>query len=265
MALSAGTRLGPCEILEPLGAGGMGEVYRARDPRLDREVAIKVPPEEVADDPDLLHRFEREAQAAGALNHPNIPVVYDTGTHEDAPYVVTEFLERDYESARQGLTEAPEVRTYSEEVVPRTLLEGRACRFMGQRERPRSAFEAARVFLEGWLEEEPEDWCAHRTLALVYAGLGRKSDAIREARTAVELLPVSKDAVSGPLPRLTLAQVYATLGEHDGAIEEVEYPLSIPVYFSVWELRLDPVWDPLRDHPRFRDLVGEKGQAQVSS
>jgi len=92
VALTAGSKLGPYEILAPLGAGGMGEVYRARDPRLDREVAIKVLPEEVATDPDRLRRFEKEAKAAGALDHPNILIVHDVGTHEDSPYVVTELL-----------------------------------------------------------------------------------------------------------------------------------------------------------------------------
>jgi serine/threonine protein kinase len=93
MTLSAGTRLGPYEILAPLGAGGMGEVYRARDDRLKRDVAIKVLPATFSSDPDRLRRFEHEAQAAGSLNHPNITAVYDIGTHDGAPYVVQELLE----------------------------------------------------------------------------------------------------------------------------------------------------------------------------
>ena len=93
MTLSAGTRLGPYEILSPLGAGGMGEVYRARDERLKRDVAIKVLPASFSADPDRLRRFEQEAQAAGVLNHPNITAVYDIGSHEGAPYVVQELLE----------------------------------------------------------------------------------------------------------------------------------------------------------------------------
>ena len=94
MALSAGTRLGPYEILSPLGAGGMGEVYRARDPRLGRDVAIKVLPAAFSSDPDRLKRFEQEARAAGALNHPNLTAVHDLGTSPDgAPYVVHELLE----------------------------------------------------------------------------------------------------------------------------------------------------------------------------
>ena len=93
MTLSAGTRLGPYEILDQIGAGGMGEVYRARDPRLAREVAIKVLPATFSADTDRLRRFEQEAKAAGVLNHPNITIVYDIGSHGGAPYVVQELLE----------------------------------------------------------------------------------------------------------------------------------------------------------------------------
>src|SRR5229473_3771268 len=93
MALAAGTKLGPYAIVASLGAGGMGEVYRARDPRLGRDVAIKVLPTYFLRNPDRLRRFEQEARAAGALNHPNILAVYDVGTHDGAPYLVTELLE----------------------------------------------------------------------------------------------------------------------------------------------------------------------------
>ena len=80
MMLATGTKLGPYEILSPIGAGGMGEVYRARDERLKREVAIKVLPASFSADPDRLKRFEQEAQSAGGLNHPDITAVYDFGS-----------------------------------------------------------------------------------------------------------------------------------------------------------------------------------------
>ncbi|HKA37999.1 MAG TPA: protein kinase [Thermoanaerobaculia bacterium] len=105
MTLPIGSRLGPYEILSPLGAGGMGEVYRARDERLRRDVAIKVLPSSVAADGDRLRRFEQEAQAAGALNHPNITAVYDFGSHEGSPYIVTELLEG--ETLRAALAGGP--------------------------------------------------------------------------------------------------------------------------------------------------------------
>jgi Tol biopolymer transport system component len=93
MTLAAGSRLGPYEILSPLGAGGMGEVYKARDGRLKRDVAVKVLPSAFAAAAERLRRFEQEAQAASALNHPNILAIYDLGEHEGAPYIVSELLE----------------------------------------------------------------------------------------------------------------------------------------------------------------------------
>src|SRR5438132_1312429 len=93
MTISAGTRLGPYEILAPLGAGGMGEVYRARDKKLDRNVAVKVLPHSVAADPDTLGRFEREAKAVAALSHPNILAIHDFGNQDGIAYAVTELLE----------------------------------------------------------------------------------------------------------------------------------------------------------------------------
>ena len=97
-----GTTLGPYRVLEKLGEGGMGEVYKARDARLGRDVAIKVLPAEFAADPDRLRRFEQEARAASALSHPNILVVHDIGSHEGTPYLVTELLEGETLRARLG-------------------------------------------------------------------------------------------------------------------------------------------------------------------
>src|SRR5215831_5118741 len=102
MTLPANTRLGPYEIVAPIGAGGMGEVYRARDTRLGRDVAVKVLPSSLSADSDRLHRFEQEACAAGALNHPNILVIHHIETHEGAPYIVSELLEG--ETLRQRIS-----------------------------------------------------------------------------------------------------------------------------------------------------------------
>ena len=100
--MQAGTRLGPYEILSPLGAGGMGEVYRAKDTRLGREVALKIVHPRLAADPDRLSRFEKEARAAAQLDHPNILVVHDVGTHEGSPFIVSELLQG--ESLREELS-----------------------------------------------------------------------------------------------------------------------------------------------------------------
>src|SRR5437868_10131763 len=93
MTIASGTHLGPYEIVGPIGAGGMGEVYRARDTRLGRDVAVKVLPSSYSDDKERLLRFEQEACAASALNHPNILIVHDIGTHDGSPYIVSELLE----------------------------------------------------------------------------------------------------------------------------------------------------------------------------
>jgi tRNA A-37 threonylcarbamoyl transferase component Bud32/Tol biopolymer transport system component len=102
MSLTAGTKLGTYEIIAPLGAGGMGEVYRARDAKLNRDVAIKVLPERLAQDPAALARFEREAHAVAALSHPNILAIFDFGTQAGTTYAVTELLEGSTLRARMG-------------------------------------------------------------------------------------------------------------------------------------------------------------------
>ena len=105
MSLQPGTHLGPYEILAPLGAGGMGEVWKARDSRLDRFVAVKVLPEHLAKSPEALARFEREAKAVAALNHPNITGIFDLGWSDDTAYVAMELLEG--ESLRTRLEQGP--------------------------------------------------------------------------------------------------------------------------------------------------------------
>src|ERR1700684_4647130 len=110
MPLTSGTKLGPYEIQSPLSAGGMGECYRARDARLNRDVAIKILPASFSADPERLQRFAQESRAAAALNHPNILSIFDIGSGDfgevkGAPYVVSELLEG--ETLRDRLREGP--------------------------------------------------------------------------------------------------------------------------------------------------------------
>src|SRR6201981_163510 len=111
MALTSGTKLGPYEIVAPLGAGGMGEVYRARDIRLDRTVAIKVLASHLASSPELKQRMEREARAISSLNHPHICHLYDIGSQDSTDYLVMEFLEGETlaERLRRGTMPLPEI------------------------------------------------------------------------------------------------------------------------------------------------------------
>jgi serine/threonine protein kinase len=109
MPLSVGTRLGPYEIVASLGAGGMGEVYRARDTRLDRSVAIKVLPALLADDAQFRERFDREARAIARLDHPNICALYDVGEQDGTSYLVMQYLEG--ETLRQPTFQAQSGRS----------------------------------------------------------------------------------------------------------------------------------------------------------
>ena len=116
MSIPAGTRFGPYEIVALIGAGGMGEVYRARDTRLGRDVAVKTLPAAFASEPDRLRRFELEAKAASLLSHPNIVTVHDVGTADGLPYIVSELL--DGENLRERLNRGP--------VAPRRAIEAAA-------------------------------------------------------------------------------------------------------------------------------------------
>ncbi len=119
MTLTAGKRLGPYEIVSPLGAGGMGEVYRARDTRLDRTVAIKILPPAFSSDPDRRARFEREARAVSALSHPHICALYDVGHQDSLDFLVMEYLEGETLAARleRGPLPPDQVLRYGGEIA----------------------------------------------------------------------------------------------------------------------------------------------------
>jgi len=119
MAIAAGARFNHYEIIAPLGAGGMGEVWRARDTRLNREVAIKILPTSFANDADRLLRFKQEALATSALNHPNILTVHDIGDHDGAPFIVAELLEGEElrEQLKDGALPAPAAIDYAQQIA----------------------------------------------------------------------------------------------------------------------------------------------------
>src|SRR5271167_970995 len=119
MALANGTRLGPYEIVAPLGAGGMGEVYRARDTRLDRTVAIKILPSHLSDDATRRQRFEREAKVISSLNHPHICTLYDIGRQDGVDFIVMEYLEGESLAARlaKGPLPVPQVLQYGTQIA----------------------------------------------------------------------------------------------------------------------------------------------------
>jgi serine/threonine protein kinase len=119
MSLSSGTRLGPYEILSPLGAGGMGEVYRARDTRLDRTVAIKVLPDHLASNSELRQRFEREARAISNLSHPHVCTLHDIGHQDGIDFIVMELIQGEELADRlvKGPLPTEQVFTYSIQIA----------------------------------------------------------------------------------------------------------------------------------------------------
>src|SRR5580700_2013974 len=118
MTLAAGTKLGPYEIVSPLGAGGMGEVYRARDTRLDRTVAVKILPSHLSENPEARQRFEREARTISSVNHPNICTLHDVGHQDGVDYLVMEYLEGETlaDRLRRGPLPIEQVLKYGTEI-----------------------------------------------------------------------------------------------------------------------------------------------------
>jgi len=169
-----------------------------------------------------------------------------------------ELYQRRYDAALKRLQPAG-FKSYEDGswCVPKSIYEGQVYQLMGKHELARAAFDSARVWLEAKVELRPDDHRVRSSLGIAYAALGRKDDAIREAMRALELCPISKDALVGAWRLQGLARVYAMVEEHDAALDVIEQLLSIPSMLSVSMLRLDPIWDPLREHPRFRELVGE--------
>ena len=143
----------------------------------------------------------------------------------------------------------------SGESFPRAWFEGLAARARGDAAAARAAFESARVEAEATVREQPGYGPHLCVLGMIDAALGRKKDAIREGRRAVELLPVAKDAIAGATIMEYLAIIYAWTGEKTLAIDQVASTVQIPSDLNYGKLRLHPFWDPLRGDPRFEKLV----------
>jgi len=178
-------------------------------------------------------------------------------------WFLQEFGERDYEAALERLasfrTPVFEGRYF---FFPKILGECQCYLRMDEPERAREPCEASLVALERAAERRPGHPSIRGTLGLAYAYLGRKEEAISEGERAVELLPVSRDAEAGPTQVTRLAQIYAQVGEPDAALDRIEYLLSIPSHLTVARLRLEPWWDPLRDHPRFAEILERYGEEE---
>ena len=152
---------------------------------------------------------------------------------------------------QEGITWGANVRT------PRSFCEGLAARVSGDNEAAVNAFTDAREEMETVLKKQPDYAEAISVLGMIDAGLGRKDDAIREGRRAVELLPVTKDVMTGPELLRNLALIYAWTGEKDLAIDQIAAALKGPGHITYGQLRLHPWWDSIRNDPRFDALIEE--------
>ncbi len=167
-----------------------------------------------------------------------------------------EVLSRDYPAALAALSQVgDEIIEEYLDYGPKSLFSGLTHLYAGQAELARAAFDSARVILEAAVSERPDDERRHQSLGVAYAGLGMKEAAVREGQMAVDLMPMSKDALLASNPLRGLAQIHTMVGDHDAAIDELDYLLSIPSWVSVPSLRLNPMWDPLRSHPLFQKLL----------
>jgi TolB-like protein/Flp pilus assembly protein TadD/tRNA A-37 threonylcarbamoyl transferase component Bud32 len=226
--------------------------------------------------PDAVRHFDRSTALAPeqALYYRGKAATYWlwTGTTEEAraaleempkaenPYAIWSwFWQEVYEGKHQealGRLSSSSVDAVgdTEFYYPKALLSAHAYDLLNEPQLAHDAYDSARVILEREVPARPGDFRVHSALGIAFAGLGRKDDAIREGRRATELYPVSKDAYGGARQLMHLALIYTRVGEHDAALDQIEYLLSIPSDLSIPLLRLDPRWRPLWDHPRFKDL-----------
>ncbi len=162
-----------------------------------------------------------------------------------------------YQKALDRLSLKSQDIDYTRYFIPSALRYALIYGYMNKKGLEQANYESARSILESKIDERPEDARFHSSLGIAYAGLGRKQEAIREGKLGIELLPVTKDAWRGPFRVEDLARIYVMVGESDLAIEQLEYLLGIPGEISIPLLRLDPAWNPLREHPRFKKLIKE--------
>ncbi len=161
-----------------------------------------------------------------------------------------------YQEALDQLSLVSEDIDNQHNFTPNSLRYAQIYGYMKKKELAKKYYEDARSLIEAKTQQHQKDARFRSALGIAYAGLGRKEDAIREGQLAVELLPVSKEAMRGTDRVEDLARIYVMVGEFDAAIDQLKFLLSVPGDMSIPLLRLDPAWDPLREHARFEQLVG---------
>ena len=167
------------------------------------------------------------------------------------------FFDRNFDEALAVLWRSPleNLHGQTSTPLPKSFLAAQVYRLISNTEKARAEYEHALGIAQRALEESPQDSARHALMGLIYAGLGRKEEAIREGRGALELLPESKDAMDGPLLVVSMARIYSITGEAEKAIDLLEHSVQTPAGLTVHEIRMDPTWDTLRTHPRFQSLI----------
>ena len=180
------------------------------------------------------------------------PIIY--------PWIFADMVDGLYEEALErlaaGESEALEYWFY---YVPKAQLRAQLYGLMDQPGNERAQYVAMRTMMEAKVRQRPQDARFHGALGIAYAGLGLKEEAIREGKTALELIPVEKDIWLGPFRKKDLAHIYTLVGEHDAAIDQLEFLLVNPTFYTSPLIRMDPIWEPLHDHPRFQALMEKYG------
>jgi TolB-like protein len=167
------------------------------------------------------------------------------------------FFERKFDEALNILWRSPleNLHGQTSTPLPKSFLAAQVYRLVPDPEKARAEYEHALSIAQRALDESPQDSARHALIGLIYAGLGRKEDAIREGNRALELLPESKDAMDAPVLVVAMARIYAITGQGEKAIDLLQHSLQTPAGLTAHEIRMDPTWDLLRENPRFKALI----------
>ncbi|MDA2924446.1 tetratricopeptide repeat protein [Acidobacteria bacterium AH-259-L09] len=181
------------------------------------------------------------------------------------PWVIVDMIDGRYQEALRRLSSgSSEVYEYGGMFyIPKDQVSAQIYGLLDRPELEKAHYEAARDLLEAEVKERPEDGRIHSSLGIAYAGLGRNEDAIGEGRLGLELLGGNQDPKLG-FRLKDLAQIYLMVGDYDEAIDYLEHLLSVPALFSAPYVKVDPTWNPLRDHPRFLALLEKYGSTTAS-
>ncbi len=236
---------------------GLLRRFDAARPYWDKAIALA--PEEGEPYVGKARHYVASGQTEQAREVLNLAVERGALTPQHAFWVVwLDAVEGEYEAALERLREAPDAFENQFRYVPRVQWQAVLHGLLGDRERARANWDSSRVHLEEQVAEHPEDPRLHSALGFAYAGLGRKEEAIREGKLGVALMPPSRDAYRGIVRVEHLARIYATVGELDAAVEEIETLLDRPGLMTQHTLRLEPWWRPLHGHPRFEALLSNE-------